>query len=224
MREREQQELEERQQWELKEKQMGNQAKPGVVDIHGKQYLTVAYRVNEFRNQHEDKYSLTTEIIQNDDGIVIMKATIKDATRVIATGYAEEVRGSTNINKTSALENCETSAMGRALAAFGYAGTEYASADEVQHAIKQQGGLEMQERYVGYCSIVRDNLESIMVIKGFIDADEFYGAGEAWFELDKEVQKMLWVAPSKGGMFTTEQIKIIKNDLRAAYYDNKPED
>jgi hypothetical protein len=69
-----------------------------------------------------------------------MKATISDEKgRVIATGHAEEVRASSQINKTSALENAETSAIGRALAALGMAGTEFASADEVAQAIKQQG-------------------------------------------------------------------------------------
>jgi hypothetical protein len=57
---------------------------------------------------------------------------------VIATGLAEEKRTSSQINRTSALENCETSAIGRALAAFGLGGSEYASANEVQNAIHQQ--------------------------------------------------------------------------------------
>ena len=112
-------------------------AKQGVVNIHGKQYKTVALRVNEFRKDHP-AFGLETELVQNTD-LVIMKALIKDESgRVIATGYAEEKRNSTNINKTSALENCETSAIGRALAAFGLAGEEYASADEVANAINQQ--------------------------------------------------------------------------------------
>jgi hypothetical protein len=42
----------------------------------------------------------------------------------IATGYAEEVRGSGNVNRTSHVENCETSAVGRALANAGYAGSD----------------------------------------------------------------------------------------------------
>jgi hypothetical protein len=42
----------------------------------------------------------------------------------IATGYAEEVRGAGNVNRTSHVENCETSAVGRALANAGMAGTD----------------------------------------------------------------------------------------------------
>ncbi len=120
----------------------------GKVQIHGKTYLTVAYRVNEFRKDHRD-WSIETEIIQNDDQVVIMKATIgkpvegSTASLVVGTGYAEEKRNASQINRTSALENCETSAIGRALAACGFGGTEYASANEVQNAIQQQAKTQM---------------------------------------------------------------------------------
>ena len=111
----------------------------GVVNIHGKEYKTVAKRVDEFRKEYKAEMSITTDLIENSENMVIMKATIKEKSgRPIATGFAEERRGSTMINKTSALENCETSAIGRALANFGYGGGEYASADEVANAISQQ--------------------------------------------------------------------------------------
>ena len=110
----------------------------GIVNIHGKQYQTVAYRVGLFREKHPD-LSLITEVISRDDDVVVMKAHIADPTgRIIATGHAEENRRSSQINKTSALENAETSAIGRALAAFGIGGTEFASANEVENAIHQQ--------------------------------------------------------------------------------------
>lgn len=111
----------------------------GKVLIHGKEYTTVASRVNTFRETYKDKYSIETEIISVDDKVVIMKATIRDdLTRIVATGHAEEDRTASTINRTSALENCETSAIGRALAGFGMAGTEFASADEVATAITHQ--------------------------------------------------------------------------------------
>ena len=114
------------------------QLKPGEVDIKGKVYLTVALRVSNFRDACPD-WSILTEIHAVDDAVVIMKASILNAEgRVIGTGYAEERRDASQINRTSALENCETSAIGRALAACGYGGTEYASANEVQNAIHQQ--------------------------------------------------------------------------------------
>ena len=70
----------------------------------------------------------------------VCKATIADATgRVIATGHAHEVQGASNINKTSYVENCETSAIGRALAMLGIGiDTSIASANEVEDAIAKQ--------------------------------------------------------------------------------------
>ena len=113
----------------------------GVVNIHGREYQTVALRVQNFRETYGSSLSLTTEIISRDEECVVMKATItSDDGRVIATGHAEEKRSASQINKTSALENAETSAIGRALAALGLGGTEFATADEVANAIHQQRG------------------------------------------------------------------------------------
>ena len=120
---------------------------PGIVNIRGKQYRTVALRVTMFRNEHpvKDGWGILTETVKDEDGIVICKAEIIDPEgRVVAREFAEEKRGSSMINKTSALENCLTSAIGRALAACGYAGEEYASADEVAGAISQQSALSQQ--------------------------------------------------------------------------------
>lgn len=111
----------------------------GIVNIHGKEYQTVAYRVQKLREAHPD-WSIQTHLVARDDASVVMMASIMDdKDRVLGTGYAEEFRASSHINKTSALENAETSAIGRALAAAGYGGTEYASANEVQTAIQTQG-------------------------------------------------------------------------------------
>lgn len=113
-------------------------AESGVVKIHGKEYQTVALRVKTFRSSFEG-HSLTTEVLFRDPDVVVMKAIIANSEgRVLATGHAEEFRKSSQINSTSALENAETSAIGRALAALGLGGTEFASADEVANAIKQQ--------------------------------------------------------------------------------------
>lgn len=113
----------------------------GIVNIHGKEYQTVAYRVGKFREAHPD-FSLLTEIVTRTDECVVMKATIANAEgRVLATGHSEEYRADGQINKTSALENSETSAIGRALAALGLGGTEFASADEVARAVSGQKGV-----------------------------------------------------------------------------------
>ena len=110
----------------------------GIVNIRGKEYQTVALRVQKFRELHPG-WSLTSEVLFRDADCVVMKSIIADETgRVLATGHAEEYRKSSQINGTSALENAETSAHGRSLAALGIGGTEFASANEVQNAIHQQ--------------------------------------------------------------------------------------
>ena len=107
------------------------------VKIHGKDYKTVAERLNEFHADHKENRSIITEIIQFKDGIVVVKAVVKIGDDVF-TGHAYEDIGSTKINTTSALENCETSAIGRALASAGYIATEFASADELVNALSKQ--------------------------------------------------------------------------------------
>jgi len=120
-------------------------AKQGVVRIHNKNYKTVALRVSEFRADYPiaSGWSVITEIIALDEECAVVKASIINPDGVVvATGHGEEFRKASNINKTSALENGETSAVGRALAAAGLGGEEYASADEVTNAIKTQETME----------------------------------------------------------------------------------
>ena len=110
----------------------------GIVNIKGKDYQTVALRVGMFRDKYPT-HTLKTEVLFRDKDEVVMLASILDETgRLISTGHAEEQRKSSQINATSALENAETSAIGRALAGLGIGGTEFASANEVANAIHQQ--------------------------------------------------------------------------------------
>ena len=125
----------------------------GIINIRGKEYQTVALRVQTFRDSFPD-YSLVTDVVERAPECVVMRAAIMDKEgRVLATGHAEEYRASSQINKTSALENAETSAIGRALAAFGFGGTEFATANEVQNAIHQSGaGAEQGQSQSGAVS------------------------------------------------------------------------
>lgn len=192
----------------------------GIVKIHGKDYKTVAKRIEELRSESGDKYSIESEILCAAD-LVQVKTTIRNTETgaVVATGHAEEERGSTNINKTSAIENAETSAVGRALAFFGKGGTEIASADEVANAINQQAAKEALEASVVHQGYVRDNLESIAAIRAGIANDDYSLASEAWFELPDDVKRGLWLAPTKGGIFTTKERDIIKSaEFRQAHY------
>ena len=171
----------------------------GIVPIHGKQYKTVAYRVNEFRTQYPD-YTVSTELVEANETLVVMKASISNEQgRLLATGFAEEVRAASKINRTSALENAETSAIGRALAALGLAGTEYASADEVANAITQQ------EDFLGFMETVRENFDWVMYAKTAIANEDWHDLAGIWGDIDHETMATLFRAPTKGGIFTTEE-------------------
>ena len=108
----------------------------GVIQKGGKKYTEVFVRVEEFRKAFGTELGIHTEILKDEGGIVQVKANIIDKSNnaVLGSGLAEEVRGSSNVNKTSALENCETSAIGRALASLGLHGGQYASANEIDRA------------------------------------------------------------------------------------------
>lgn len=114
-----------------------------TVKIRDKEYVEVNERLKAFRSLPEYKgYSLESDIYDYDKekGIITIKAIIRDADGVIkATGYAQEKESSSFINKTSFVENCETSAWGRALGNLGIGiDTSVASAEEVENAINNQ--------------------------------------------------------------------------------------
>jgi len=117
----------------------------GIVKIHGKSYKTVALRVAEFRQEYtiNDGWGIVTTLIHHDEDTVVMKAEIVNpAGMVVGTGHGEEKRSASQINRTSAMENAETSAIGRCLATVsaGLQGVEFATADELVNALHQQGG------------------------------------------------------------------------------------
>jgi hypothetical protein len=147
------------------------QAADKVKTRGNRAYTQVAQRVEALR-LHFPELSLVTEVMKDDGEIIQMRATLsrtamvhdaKDdrlldfAQLVLATGWAEEVRGSSQVNKTSALENCETSAIGRCLAAFGLHGGEYASSGEVEHAVAERSKPTItQEQCTQLIDLMRD--------------------------------------------------------------------
>ena len=183
----------------------------GVVPIHGKEYKTVAKRIQQFREKHPD-YTIQTDLVEANDTLVVMKATISQGGQMISTGYAEEVRAASKINRTSALENCETSAVGRALAFFGLAGSEISSADEVANAIKQQNNQEL-EWLIAHNETCMKHLGSIYFVKHYLEGDnpKWDSAAEAFAEIPNEDQELIWKAPTKGGLFTTKERQAIQS-------------
>ena len=110
-----------------------------TVNIKGKEYVEVNTRIKYFRQNFKD-WSLTSELVELTNESVLIKAVIRNPEgRIIASGYAQEEKSSSYINKTSFIENCETSAWGRALGNLGIGiDSSVASYEEVKTAIQKQ--------------------------------------------------------------------------------------
>ena len=115
-----------------------------TTNIRGKQYVEVNERIKFFRQEDQYKnWGIRTEfpIIDSEQCLCLCTITTADGI-IVAQGHAHEERGSSNINKTSYVENCETSAVGRALAMLGIGiDTSIASANEVEDAIAKQQAM-----------------------------------------------------------------------------------
>lgn len=122
-----------------------------TTDIKGREYAEVNQRIKAFRMVYTAG-SITTEIIELANGICTIKATVSDNEgRVLGTGHAQEKESSSFINKTSYIENCETSAVGRALGMCGFGiDTSVASYEEVQNAINNQGNKKSSTQEIEF--------------------------------------------------------------------------
>ena len=186
------------------------------IKLQGKEYNLVSERLVKFHDEYAGDYSIVTDVISSKDSC-IMLAEIKDRNSgdVVATGHAQNFY--TGAQKV--LEKTETTAVGRALALFSkdLMGSEIASADEIvswQQHQNDKGLLEHMEA-------VREHWQSIGFIKQQLGiASEGHGdmeymapmldaALEAWRELGEDVMRVLWRAPSKGGIFTTLERKLL---------------
>lgn len=138
------------------------------MKIKGNEYTTVNERLIQFRKEHPE-WTLKVEWLAIDKDIAIAKAIVQNEEgRTISEGTAMELAGSTFINKTSHIENCETSAWGRALGNLGYGiDNSVASAEEVANAVLNQNKKYIPEKEI-------DNLLKLAVNNG-LDAMKFGG-------------------------------------------------
>lgn len=116
---------------------MTKDLKEKAIDIKGKKYVLVSDRVLFFNETYPEGSIMTELVSKPEDDTVIIKATVKPAMDGIRafTGYSQATWDDGYINKTSALENAETSAVGRALAFMGIGVIEsIASVDEINKA------------------------------------------------------------------------------------------
>jgi len=108
-----------------------------TIKIHNNDYATVALRIGILRRNLGTAATIQSSIIHQDEKKVIVRSEVFIDGKLVSTGLAEELRAASRINQTSALENAETSAVGRALAMLGLTNDKIASAEEVSGAIIQ---------------------------------------------------------------------------------------
>lgn len=163
-----------------------SQYKFKTTNIRGKQYVEVNERVKFFRQEEQYKnWTIMTELTVTDDRKeVICKCIIADKEqRVIATGHAHEEKASSNINKTSFVENCETSAIGRALAMLGIGiDTSIASANEVSDAIAKQEAPQTKPRDTKKPNVDEDYEKAVTYLKNASDTSD------AWSKIEKQAK------------------------------------
>lgn len=174
-----------------------------TVDIKGKPYVTVDSRVEAFRQLYQNG-SIVTELVSDDGNRCVFKASVHDDDgRLIATGHAFEVQSTSYINKTSYIENCETSAVGRALGFLGIGSNgSIASADEVQAAISQQTGkakkapekpTAAKERLWNACKAkaAKDGIDAKQYLANLMKRDDWEDNDEAYTRLAFEIEASL---------------------------------
>ena len=150
-----------------------------TTNIKGKEYAEVNQRIKAFRMVYPEG-SIITELVELENGICTMRAIVKDGENTLGTGFAQEKESSSYINKTSYIENCETSAVGRALGMCGFGiDTSVCSAEELQNALNNQDKPnkedkpkveyatdEQRDKLVRYYSNKRDALDRILQKRG----------------------------------------------------------
>ena len=127
-----------------------------TTDVKGKEYAEVPQRVKAFRSIYP-MGTISTEIVSIDNGVCVIHATVASDGVILGEGTAYEKEGSSFINKTSYIENCETSAVGRALGFAGFGiDASIASAEEVMNAQKQQMVMGEEEKRAKLKSLLEE--------------------------------------------------------------------
>jgi len=151
-----------------------------TTDIKGRKYVMVNERLRFFKEQYPT-WTIFTEILEKSPDEVLMRAIIKDQDdKFRAEGLAHEMRSSSIVNKTSYIENCQTSAIGRALGFLGIGITDsIATAEEVLNAISAQEAIKDEPNIL--LTDIRKNL------KNLVDRD-FAGKVEKYIEKNNDIK------------------------------------
>ena len=182
----------------------------------GAEYAMVVNRVHKFKELYEDGQILTEMVkCEDDTGEVVFKAHAVVGGVIRGTGHAMEVRGSSNINKTSHIECAETSAIGRALA-FGIGlmpSGAIASYEEIENAKLQQSKIAEHELTLASASAYISQ-----ALQSAIDSEDEEGILEVLedFKGNTPLKTAVWKTLSaEQGEFMTERAKALAEEKKA---------
>jgi len=165
-----------------------------TTKIHNNDYATVALRIGYLRKNLGTAATIQSNIIHQDDKKVIVRSEVFIDGKLVSTGLAEELRAASRINQTSALENAETSAVGRALAMLGLTNDKIASAEEVSGAIVQSD-------------------QKLTEALTELDKVSHLGAYNEWLSLNKELMQKVKQEDAYAWQLFLEKFNQIKKNL-----------
>ena len=161
-----------------------------TTNIKGKEYAEVNQRIKAFRMCYPEGF-IRTQLLSVEDGVCIMRAEVGDGENILGTGTAYENEKSSYINKTSYIENCETSAVGRALGMAGFGiDTSVASYEEVSNAIAQQEADKQPKKAKGHNS-TPETVEARETASGRITEKEWKNLQAVCKEKGKDPRELL---------------------------------
>ena len=178
-----------------------------TTDIKGKEYVEVNERIKAFRQLFPEGFIKTT-LLSLENGMCVIQAEVGYDEKVLGTGLAYEKENEGYINKTSYIENCETSAVGRALGMLGIGiDTSVASANEVKTAIAQQEKIKEKEIEAKYDK----KTEELITAKIGILVDLGHDSKKIEAALEKEEDKLnaldKWISKARKDQKEKEGVK-----------------
>lgn len=182
-----------------------------TTNIKGKAYVEVSQRILYFRTSPEYRgWSMETELISYDDQSCIIRAVAKNPEgRIMAVGHAQEDRSSSMINKTSYIENGESSAWGRCLANLGIGiETSIASAEEVDMAIANEQNLSARPQPA---TATRPAPQPQETRSEAVKADDVYQKALDYIRENPSKESFDKVISAKGKLFSEAQISTLKS-------------
>lgn len=177
---------------DIKETKQSKQLTEKAIDIKGKKYVLVSDRVLYFNETYPNGSIVTQRIMTEETWIEIFKATVTpDCSHPerYFTGYSQARWWDGFINKTSALENAETSATWRALAMMWIGVIDsIASLDEIN---KAENTAKTQKKSYVKESWFQAAMNNLDFIKGCLDEDDFINKIKNKYEMDEMQEAQL---------------------------------